>query len=65
MESFGIKLQRKTLYEQFKKSYEEIAQATKNKNMTKDDIVELCYESGEKMKKLLQISTADGANLKN
>ena len=53
MESFGIKLQRKTLYEQFKKSYEEISQATKNKNMSKDDIIELCYESGEKMKKLL------------
>ena len=33
--------------------------------MTKDDIVKMCNVSGEKMKKLLQISTADGANLKN
>lgn len=38
---------------------------TKNKNVSNQDIVQMVTETGDKMKRLLQISSAEGSSLKN
>ena len=56
---------RKTLYESFKHSHKQIAAMTKNKNVSKQDIANMASETGEKMKRILSISSAEGSSLKN
>ena len=64
MESFGIHLQRKTLYEQFYQS-KKIIENSSSKKRTPEDIVNMANAAGEQMKKILSISSADGSSLKN
>jgi hypothetical protein len=38
---------------------------TKNKNVSKQEISNMASETGEKMKRILSISSAEGSSLKN
>lgn len=65
MESFGINLQRKTLYEKFFQAHREIEQMMKRKDVSHTEITNMVKHTGELMKNIMQVSIADPSNLKN
>ena len=65
MESFGINLQRKTLYEKFFSAHKEIEQMMKRKDVSHTEIINMVKHTGELMKNIMQVSIADPSNLKN
>lgn len=65
MESFGINLQRKTLYEKFFSAHREIEQMMKRKDVSHTEIINMVKHTGELMKNIMQVSIADPSNLKN
>lgn len=65
MESFGINLQRKTLYEKFYKAHQQIEVLMKRKDVNPVEMMNIVKESGELMKNIMQISIADPSSLKN
>ena len=65
MESFGINLQRKYYYDEFYKAHSQIENMTKTKNFTHTDIVNLAQKTGEQMRQIVSISSADSSSLKN
>ena len=65
MESFGTKLQRKALFEDYQNTHTSIESLTKSKHTTNNDIVNICAETGEKMKKLIGMPAAQTSSLQN
>ena len=65
MESFGINLQRKYYYDEFYKAHSQIENMTKQKHFTHTDIVNLVQNTGEQMRQIVSISSADSSSLKN
>ena len=53
MEAFGVNLQRKTLYEQFKNTHEQIEHMTKRKDITQSEISKVAQETGAIMHKIM------------
>ena len=64
MESFGIKLQRKALYEDFLESHNALEPLMK-RNTGDNQLTEKVAQTGQKMIDLLQISTVEPCSLKN
>jgi hypothetical protein len=58
MESFGTKLQRKTLFEDFMETHNSIEKLTQDRHSTNNDIVNICASTGNKMKKLIEMTSA-------
>lgn len=60
MESFGKKLQRKILFEEYVASFAQIQKSLqKKKNISKAEIIELAEVTGAKMKKIIETSSVD------
>jgi hypothetical protein len=65
MESFGVNLQRQSLYESYHNSIDNISTLCKKKDIPVQDILTEANKTGESMRRILEISIADSASLKN
>ena len=53
MESFGVNLQRKLLYDRFSKTHSQIESITKRKDTTQQDLENIVQNTGEFMKRII------------
>jgi Ca2+-binding EF-hand superfamily protein len=66
MESFGKKLQRKILFEDYVASFANIQKTLRKKKMvSKEEIIDMVEEMGEKMFKIIDTSSVETCSLKN
>lgn len=65
MESFGLNLQRKLLYEKFYKAHQNIEAMTKSKEVSKTELENTVVETAKQMRRIIEISGPDPSSLKN
>ena len=65
MESFGVNLQRQSLYQNYYDSIESINTLCKKRDIPVQDILTQANKTGESMRKILEVSIADSSSLKN
>ena len=66
MESFGLKIKRKSLYKEFLDSRRALEPILKNKKLaTNQDLIDKVAETTTKFKKLLDTRSAEPCSLKN